>query len=34
METPQNKFLTQTKKIWEYNVNWLYENGIIQKTSS
>ena len=31
METPQNKFLTQTKKIWENNVNWLYENGIIQK---
>ena len=31
METPQNKFLTQTKKVWENNVNWLYENGIIQK---
>ncbi len=31
METSQNKFLTQTKKIWENNVNWLYENGIIQK---
>lgn len=31
METPQNKFLTQTKKIWENNVNWLYENDIIQK---
>ena len=31
LETPQNKFLTQTKKVWENNVNWLYENGIIQK---
>lgn len=31
METLQNKFLTQTKKVWENNVNWLYENGIIQK---
>lgn len=31
METPQNKFLTQTKKVWENNVNWLYKNGIIQK---
>ena len=31
METPQNRFLTQTKNVWENNVNWLYENGIIQK---
>ncbi|MGL5277647.1 MAG: ABC transporter substrate-binding protein [Cetobacterium sp.] len=31
METPQNKFLTQTKEVWRNNINWLYENGIIQK---
>ena len=31
METSQNKFLTQENKIWENNINWLYENGIITK---
>lgn len=31
METPQDKFLTQTEEIWENNITWLYENGIIEK---
>ena len=31
METPQSKFLTQNSNIWENNVNWLYDNGIIKK---
>ncbi|WP_432204985.1 ABC transporter substrate-binding protein [Cetobacterium somerae] len=31
MQTSENNFLNQTKKVWENNVNWLYENKVILK---
>lgn len=31
METSQSKFLTQSNNIWENNIDWLYDNGIIIK---
>ncbi|MGL5543967.1 MAG: ABC transporter substrate-binding protein [Cetobacterium sp.] len=31
METENAKFLNQNEDIWEKNINWLYENGIIHK---
>ncbi|HCT65628.1 MAG TPA: ABC transporter substrate-binding protein [Lachnospiraceae bacterium] len=34
METENAKFLSQDKAVWDENIQWLYDNGIISKTIS
>lgn len=34
METEDAKFLSQDKEVWEENIQWLYDTGVISKTIS
>lgn len=32
METADAAFLSQTEECWQENINWMFENGLIEKT--
>ncbi|MGE4213976.1 MAG: ABC transporter substrate-binding protein, partial [Anaerotignaceae bacterium] len=34
METENAKFLSQDKAVWDENIQWLYDTGVISKTIS